>query len=32
MLIPVNVVTDSDLIPDSDSDGMPVMLRTKRRW
>jgi len=32
VLIPVNVVTDSDLIPGSDSDAMPVTIGAKRRW
>jgi hypothetical protein len=32
LLIPVNVVTDSDLIPGSDSDAMPVTIGAKRRW
>ena len=32
MLIPMKVVTDSDLIPVSDSDAMPVAIGAKRRW
>jgi hypothetical protein len=32
LLIPVNVVTDSDLIPGSDCDAMPVTIGAKRRW
>jgi hypothetical protein len=32
MLIPMKAVTDSDLIPGSDSDAMPVTIGAKRRW
>ena len=32
LLIPMKVVTDSDLIPVSDSDAMPVAIGAKRRW
>jgi hypothetical protein len=32
VLIPMKVVTDSDLIPVSDSDVMPVAIGAKRRW
>ena len=32
VLIPMKVVTDSDLIPVSDSDAMPVAIGAKRRW
>jgi hypothetical protein len=32
LLIPMKVVTDSDLIPVSDSDVMPVAIGAKRRW
>jgi hypothetical protein len=30
--LPMKVVTDSDLIPVSDSDVMPVAIGAKRRW
>jgi hypothetical protein len=32
MLIPAMAVTDSDLVPGSDSDAMPVAIGAKRRW
>ncbi len=32
VLIPMKVVTDSDLIPVSDSDVMPVAIGAQRRW
>ena len=32
MLIPMKVVSDSDLIPVTHSDAMPVRVGAKRRW
>lgn len=32
MLIPVTVVSDSDLIPVTDSDAIPITVGAKRRW
>jgi hypothetical protein len=32
VLIPMKVVTDSDLIPRSDSDPVPLVIGAKRRW
>jgi len=32
MLIPMKVVSDSDLIPVTGSDVMPVAIGAKRRW
>jgi len=32
MLIPMKVVSDSDLIPVTRSDAMPVMIGAQRRW
>jgi len=32
VLIPMKLVTDSDLIPGAGSDVMPVTVGAKRRW
>ena len=32
VLIPMKVVSDSDLIPGTDSDAMPVTIGAQRRW
>jgi len=32
LLIPMKLVTDSDLIPGAGSDVMPVTVGAKRRW
>jgi len=32
MLIPMKVVSDSDLIPVTRSDAMPVTIGAQRRW
>jgi hypothetical protein len=32
LLIPMNVVSDSDLIPVTHSDAKPVTVGAKRRW
>jgi hypothetical protein len=32
LLIPMKVVSDSDLIPVTHSEAMPVVIGAKRRW